>query len=233
MAVCTGLVVGAVALGAYVSQSEGGWLSADEISRIEAASIRANAASGRIGSLDETMPDDQALRRSALRNDLNAISPLQPGEGVDTRLPQIQPGDARPAPQTTSQPSPPTTKPKRTQTAKSAHSRESRAVLRAQVRSAAVLAKKPRSAQTVGAVSGGTSGGTSGSSSGSIFGVDRAWLLNSRGLHSVEAGNAPKTRAQVRAELARAREDGSMPAFGNPNPMGPAGAPNQRFAERP
>jgi hypothetical protein len=36
----------------------------------------------------------------------------------------------------------------------------------------------------------------------------------------------PKTRAQVRAELAQARADGTIPRFGNPDPYGPGGTPN-------
>jgi hypothetical protein len=36
------------------------------------------------------------------------------------------------------------------------------------------------------------------------------------------ASNAPMTRAQVRADLARARADGTIPRFGNPDPYGPA-----------
>jgi Domain of unknown function (DUF4148) len=36
----------------------------------------------------------------------------------------------------------------------------------------------------------------------------------------------PKTRAQVRAELARARMDGTISRFGNPDPYGPGGTPN-------
>ncbi|MFL9910199.1 DUF4148 domain-containing protein [Paraburkholderia sp. RL17-337-BIB-A] len=43
----------------------------------------------------------------------------------------------------------------------------------------------------------------------------------------------PKTRAQVRAEIARARADGSLPAFGNPDPAGPGGAPSLTTAPRP
>ena len=31
----------------------------------------------------------------------------------------------------------------------------------------------------------------------------------------------PLTRAQVRADLARARADGTIPPFGNPDPYGP------------
>ena len=34
--------------------------------------------------------------------------------------------------------------------------------------------------------------------------------------------NGPLTRAQVRADLARARADGTIPRFGNPDPYGPA-----------
>jgi hypothetical protein len=33
--------------------------------------------------------------------------------------------------------------------------------------------------------------------------------------------SAPLTRAQVRADLARARADGTIPRFGNPDPYGP------------
>jgi hypothetical protein len=43
----------------------------------------------------------------------------------------------------------------------------------------------------------------------------------------------PKTRAQVRAEIVRARQDGSLPAFGNPDPAGPGGAPSLTSATRP
>jgi hypothetical protein len=43
----------------------------------------------------------------------------------------------------------------------------------------------------------------------------------------------PKTRAQVRAELAQARADGSLPAFGNPDPAGPGGAPSLTLLPRP
>ncbi|MEZ0604085.1 hypothetical protein ACAX43_18285 [Paraburkholderia sp. IW21] len=42
-----------------------------------------------------------------------------------------------------------------------------------------------------------------------------------------------KTRAQVRAEIARARDDGSLPPFGNPDPAGPGGAPSLTTAPRP
>jgi hypothetical protein len=42
----------------------------------------------------------------------------------------------------------------------------------------------------------------------------------------VQAAQGPKTRAQVRAELERARADGTLPRFGNPNPSGPGGVPS-------
>lgn len=45
--------------------------------------------------------------------------------------------------------------------------------------------------------------------------------------------SGPKSRAQVRAEIVRAREDGSLPAFGNPDPAGPGGAPSLTGAPRP
>jgi hypothetical protein len=36
------------------------------------------------------------------------------------------------------------------------------------------------------------------------------------------ASSGPESRAQVRADLARARVDGTIPRFGNPDPYGPA-----------
>lgn len=45
--------------------------------------------------------------------------------------------------------------------------------------------------------------------------------------------DGPKTRSQVRAEIVRARENGSLPAFGNPDPAGPGGAPSLTSAPRP
>ena len=40
------------------------------------------------------------------------------------------------------------------------------------------------------------------------------------------SNQAPKTREQVRAELAQARMDGTISRFGNPDPYGPGGTPN-------
>jgi hypothetical protein len=40
------------------------------------------------------------------------------------------------------------------------------------------------------------------------------------------ANQGPKTREQVRAELAQARMDGTISRFGNPDPYGPGGTPN-------
>lgn len=48
----------------------------------------------------------------------------------------------------------------------------------------------------------------------------------------LKSEGGPKTRAQVRAEIARARADGSLPAFGNPDPAGPGGAPSLTGAHR-
>jgi hypothetical protein len=42
----------------------------------------------------------------------------------------------------------------------------------------------------------------------------------------VQADQGQKTRAQVREELARARSDGTLPRFGNPDPAGPGGTPS-------
>ena len=43
---------------------------------------------------------------------------------------------------------------------------------------------------------------------------------------SVQSDQAPKTREQVRSELYRARADGMLPRFGNPDPAGPGGVPS-------
>jgi hypothetical protein len=48
----------------------------------------------------------------------------------------------------------------------------------------------------------------------------------------LKSDGGPKTRAEVRAEIARARADGSLPAFGNPDPAGPGGAPSLTGALR-
>ena len=40
------------------------------------------------------------------------------------------------------------------------------------------------------------------------------------------ASQAPKTRAEVTMEIERARADGALPRFGNPDPAGPGGAPS-------
>ena len=48
---------------------------------------------------------------------------------------------------------------------------------------------------------------------------------------AVQSDQAPKTRAQVRAELDRARADGSLPRFGNPDPAGPGGVPSSTKKE--
>ncbi|MFM0100572.1 hypothetical protein PQQ87_33600 [Paraburkholderia nemoris] len=49
----------------------------------------------------------------------------------------------------------------------------------------------------------------------------------------LKSESGPKTRAQVRSEIARARADGSLPTFGNPDPAGPGGAPSMTGAARP
>ncbi|MGF6779867.1 hypothetical protein [Paraburkholderia sp. GAS334] len=43
---------------------------------------------------------------------------------------------------------------------------------------------------------------------------------------AADTDRGPKTRAQVRAELDRARTNGGLPRFGNPDPKGPGGAPS-------
>ncbi|RAS22359.1 DUF4148 domain-containing protein [Paraburkholderia bryophila] len=50
---------------------------------------------------------------------------------------------------------------------------------------------------------------------------------------TVLKSDGPKTREQVREEIVRARSNGSLPAFGNPDPAGPGGAPSLVNAQRP
>jgi hypothetical protein len=47
-----------------------------------------------------------------------------------------------------------------------------------------------------------------------------------------ESNQGPKTREQVRAELERARMDGTIPRFGNPDPAGPGGLPSNTTRPR-
>jgi hypothetical protein len=44
--------------------------------------------------------------------------------------------------------------------------------------------------------------------------------------HFAAASSGPKTRKQVEDELRKARQDGSLPRFGNPDPAGPGGTLN-------
>ena len=55
----------------------------------------------------------------------------------------------------------------------------------------------------------------------------------SSGGTGIKTSDGPKTRSQVRAEIVRARENGGLPAFGNPDPAGPGGAPSLTGAPRP
>ncbi|WP_460910881.1 DUF4148 domain-containing protein [Paraburkholderia jirisanensis] len=57
--------------------------------------------------------------------------------------------------------------------------------------------------------------------------------LGATGGTLLQPESGPKTRAQVRAEIAQARADGSLPAFGNPDPAGPGGAPSLILLPRP
>ncbi|MCC8395223.1 DUF4148 domain-containing protein [Paraburkholderia sp. MMS20-SJTR3] len=206
----TGLVVGALALGAYVTQSDGGWLSSDELRMLSGDSIRGTAASGRVLSLDDAAETTHVQRRSTLRNDVSAINPLEPVE------PRVHAGPLQAPPETgLGQRSAGSLQ---APAAKSAPSRDSRAALREQVKRASSFPKRPLRAAPP---------------SGPVSGLSQAWLLNDRQRsHPAYANNRPKTRAEVVAELARARKDGSMPAFGNPNP-GPGGMPGQSFYDHP
>ncbi|WP_184047064.1 DUF4148 domain-containing protein [Paraburkholderia sp. MM5384-R2] len=149
----------------------------------------------------------------------------------------------RPQPQQTSLPPQPAVTSNRTQappTAKTGHAHHSRV--------ASGTTTKPRSAQSVATTSGSHARGgshrksstaeRSGKKAASVVpearplpqyatqGVESPWSMPRAGLTSPSAtqavaSNGPKTRAEVEAELVRARENGTMPAFGRPEPSGP------------
>jgi hypothetical protein len=54
--------------------------------------------------------------------------------------------------------------------------------------------------------------------------------VNSKPL-PVQSDQTPKTREQVRSELYRARANGALPRFGNPDPAGPGGMPSSTKTE--
>ncbi|SDR56433.1 protein of unknown function [Paraburkholderia tuberum] len=149
----------------------------------------------------------------------------------------------QPHPQQTSLPPQPAVTSNRTQapsTAKTGHAHHSRV--------ASGTTTKPRSAQSVATTSGSHARGgshrksstaeRSGKKAASVVpearplpqyatqGVESPWSMPRAGLTSQSAtqavaSNGPKTRAEVEAELVRARENGTMPAFGRPEPSGP------------
>jgi Domain of unknown function (DUF4148) len=77
-----------------------------------------------------------------------------------------------------------------------------------------------RSAKKAAGVAPGEWSLYAGQGSDSLPPIPRGGLTSQADSQAI-ASNAPKTRAQVQAELVRARENGSMPAFGNPEPTGP------------
>ncbi|KXU82165.1 hypothetical protein CI15_31810 [Paraburkholderia monticola] len=77
-----------------------------------------------------------------------------------------------------------------------------------------------RSAKRAAGVAPGEWSLYAGQGSDSLPPIPRGGLTSQADTPAI-AGNAPKTRAQVQAELVRARENGTMPAFGNPQPTGP------------
>ncbi|MGF6741878.1 DUF4148 domain-containing protein [Paraburkholderia atlantica] len=251
MIVLTGLVFGAVTIGAYVSQLDNDWSSGQDVSLV-ANGGRGTSATDAAAGLSEGPGGAAATRHHALRDDVTAlrskpaasigaqagdalaIAALQFARESNKPQPQVQP-----QPQPTSLPPQPPVTSNRTQAppaAKTGHAHHSRV--------ASGPPTKPRSAQSVGTASGNHARGGSHRKSSTAErsgkkvasavpeaqyatqGIESAWSMPRAGQSSQAATQAvansgPKTRAEVEAELVRARENGTMPAFGRPGPLGP------------
>ncbi|RZF29424.1 DUF4148 domain-containing protein [Paraburkholderia sp. UYCP14C] len=184
----------------------------------------------------------------AQAGDALAIAALQFARESNKAQPEVQP-----EPQQSSLPPQSAVTPNRTQAppAKTAHAHHSRVASGEHPKGASSTPTKPHSAQSVATTSSTNHarGGTHRKSStaersakkaasvepeagaslqSSTQGVELPWSMPRTGLTGrsgtqAVASNGPKTRAEVEAELVRARENGTMPAFGRPEPAG-AGA---------
>ncbi|MGF6414406.1 hypothetical protein OKW37_006141 [Paraburkholderia sp. MM5482-R2] len=222
---------GVSATGAAAGQSEG----------------RPGAATVAPATRRHALRDDVAALRAqpaasigAQAGDALAIAALQFARESNKAQQQPHP---QPQPQQTSLPPQPAVTSNWTQappTAKTGHAHHSRV--------ASGTTTKPHSAQSVATTSGSHARGgshrksstaeRSGKKAASVVpearplpqyatqGVESPWSMPRAGLTSPSAtqavaSNGPKTRAEVEAELVRARENGTMPAFGRPEPSGP------------
>jgi hypothetical protein len=223
-------------------------LVADGERGVGATGAAAGPSDGRAGApatRRHALRDDVTALRSqpaasigAQAGDALAIAALQFARESNKPQPQIQS-----QPQPTSLPPQPAVTSNRTQAppaAKTGHAHHSRV--------ASGTTTKPRSAQSVATTAGShaRSGSHRKSSTAersekkaasavpderpsppyAAQGVESAWSMPRAGQTSQSAAQAvassgPKTRAEVEAELVRARENGTMPAFGRPGPSGP------------
>ncbi|MEM5298200.1 hypothetical protein VSR82_28205 [Burkholderia sp. JPY481] len=244
MIVLTGLVFGAVTIGAYVSQLDNDWSSGRDVSLV-ADGERSVGATGAAAARHHALPDDVTALRSqpapsigAQAGDALAIAALQFARESNKPQPQVQP-----QPQPANLPPQPAVSSNRTQAPPAAKTVRSH---HSQVASGTTT--KPRSAQSAATTSGNHARGSSHRKSSTAErsgkkaagvapevrqspqhatqGVESAWSMPRSGQSSQATTEAivnsgPKTRAEVQAELARARENGTMPAFGRPAPSGP------------
>jgi hypothetical protein len=267
MIVLTGVVFGAVTIGAYVSQMDNDWSSGEGVSLVadgERGVSGTSTAAGQIEGQANAAVGAEATRRRALRDDVAAlraqpdasmaaqagdalaIAALRYAQEANKAEQMDKPQQTNTPPQQTNTPQPqPVVKSNRPQTtsaAKTGHTHHSRVAA-----GASGATKKPHSAQSVattpatshsrgGSHRSGSTAGRSAKKTGSV--APEAEPMPQYATQGGESppptpatqpdtqaidSNAPKTRAEVRAELARARENGSLPAFGNPDPMGPGG----------
>lgn len=269
MIVLTGLLFGAVTIGAYLSQRDNDWSSGRDASLAVdgGRSVRATtAAAGQTEGRPGAVAGAQATRRRALRDDVAALRGqtnesigAQAGDALAIAALQLaqqtNPPPQTDTPQPTNTPQQTALTSNRTQAEsapKTGHAQHGRvAPHHEHARGESSATKKPRSAHYVATTSGTghARGGSHRSSStaersakktASVVpeprpfsryatpGVDWTPPVPRAGLTTqvdtrASASNAPKTRAEVRAELERARENGTLPAFGNPEPTGPAG----------
>ncbi|WP_233854659.1 DUF4148 domain-containing protein [Paraburkholderia sp. HD33-4] len=263
MILLTGLVFGAVTIGAYVSQLDNDWSSGQDAS-LAADGERGVSVTGAVVGQSEGRGGAPAARRNALSDDVTvlraqpaasigaqagdalAIAALQYARESNKAQPQVQP-------QQTSLPPQPAVTPNRTQApppAKTGHAHHGRVVSGEHPKGASGTPTKPRSAQSVATTTGSHARGSSHRKSSTAErttkkasgvvpeagawpqsatqGVELPWSMPRAGMTGrsgtqAVASNGPKTRAEVEAELVRARENGTMPAFGRPEPTG-AGA---------
>ncbi|APA88822.1 DUF4148 domain-containing protein [Paraburkholderia sprentiae WSM5005] len=259
MIVLTGLVFGAVTIGAYVSQRDNDWSSGQGAS-LAAGGERGVSAAGQSEGGAGAAGGALVTRRHALRDDATALRAqpaasigAQAGDALAIAALQFarEANNAQPQPQQTTVPPSPAVTPNRTQpppAAKTGHAHPGRVASGEHGKGASGTTTKPRSAQSI-ATTSGTNHARGGSHRRSSTaersakkaagatpqarplpqyatqGVELPWSMPRADLTTQTAtavsSNAPKTRAEVEAELVRARENGTMPAFGRPEPTGP------------